>query len=184
MGLDSVLKEITREGEEKVEQIRKETEMEAEKILENAEREINEMLERARIEAEREAERIKRQEISSANLEVKRELLSKKKELLDQVFERLKEKVANLPPKERKDLLKKILKKHGKEGTRVYCSERDQKDVEKFSELEIAGNVDCIGGIIIESEDGNVRLNYTFDEILQQVYERNIKEVSERLFGK
>ncbi len=184
MGLDSVLKEISREGEERINQIKKEGETEAGKILERAEKEVAEILEKAKTEAEREAERRKRQEISSANLEVKRKLLTRKKELLDEVLERLKEKVADLSTRERRDLLRKILETHGREGARVYCSERDQKDIKKLSDLEIAGTIDCIGGVIIESEDGNVRLNYTFDEILQQVYERNIKEVSERLFGK
>ena len=184
MGLDSVLQEITKEGRVKAEEIRQEAEREAERILKEAEREIEEMLERARQEAEREAERRKRQEISATNLEVKRRLLTKKKEVLDEVLERLREKIANLPDKERRELLKTILQKHGDKGVRVYCSEKDQKDVKRISKLEVAGTIDCIGGVIIENEDGSIRLNYTFDEILQQVYDKNIKEVSERLFRK
>ena len=184
MGLDSVLEEITKEGRAKIEEIRQEARNEADKILKEAEREVEELLEKAKQEAEREAERRKRQEISATNLEVKRRLLTKKKEVLDEVLERLREKIANLPEKERKKLLKAILQKHGDKGVKVYCSERDQKEVKKLSKLEVAGTIECIGGVILENEDGSVRLNYTFDEILQQVYEKNIKEVSERLFGK
>ncbi|RQD81652.1 V-type ATP synthase subunit E, partial [Methanosalsum natronophilum] len=43
--------------------------------------------------------------------------------------------------------------------------------------------IDCVGGVIIEDEDGKVRLDYTYESILKEVNERSLKEISDILFG-
>ncbi|MCD4704024.1 MAG: hypothetical protein K8R64_07010 [Methanosarcinaceae archaeon] len=55
--------------------------------------------------------------------------------------------------------------------------------VKKLSSLEYAGNIDCIGGVVIENEDGTIRLDYRYDVILKNVYEHSLKNTSEILFG-
>ena len=40
-----------------------------------------------------------------------------------------------------------------------------------------------IGGIVLENEDGTVRLDFTYDSILKNVYERSLKQISDILYG-
>ncbi|MEM2586571.1 MAG: V-type ATP synthase subunit E family protein, partial [Archaeoglobaceae archaeon] len=49
--------------------------------------------------------------------------------------------------------------------------------------LEIAGHISALGGVLLEDPSGEVRINLTFDEFLSQLYEKRISEVAKALFG-
>ncbi|MFB6197198.1 MAG: V-type ATP synthase subunit E family protein, partial [Halobacteriaceae archaeon] len=53
-------------------------------------------------------------------------------------------------------------------------------DYEGFS---VAGKQDCLGGVIVEGEASRIRVNNTFDSILDEVWEEELKNVSDILFG-
>ncbi len=183
MPLEPIIEEIVRKGHQQVSEITRSAEEEAEKIIVEANDESKEILKKARREAEKEAERLRRQEISGINLEMKKEELLRKREVVEKVYQLLVEKVENLSDSEREKLLKKILDKYKNEDYLIYSSKRDEKIVRKISKLEYAGNIDCIGGVILESRDGEYRINLTFDNLLREVYESKMKEVYEKLFG-
>jgi V/A-type H+-transporting ATPase subunit E len=188
MPLEPVLEEIQKRGDETVKKIKEEAEKEAEKIIEEAKREAEEILKRARYEAEREGEALKKQEISAVTLEMKRLLLNKQKEIVEQVFDLLRQKVRDMDEGTRKEIIKKLLSKNASPGMLVYSRKEDEgivKDALKELKLDLnyAGNIECIGGIILEDPKGEVRINLTFDELLNQVYEQKLAEVSKILFG-
>ncbi|MFC6723928.1 V-type ATP synthase subunit E family protein, partial [Halobium palmae] len=45
-----------------------------------------------------------------------------------------------------------------------------------------AGEYDCLGGVVVESNASRVRVNNTFDSVLDAVWEDELKEISSRLF--
>ena len=187
MPLDKVLQEIQQKGEEKVRKIREETEKEVEKIIAEAKAQAEEILKKAREEAEKEAEAIRRQELSSVKLEMKRELLNVQKEILEEVSNLLKQKIRDMDEETRKKILKTLLEKNASPGMVVYSRKEDEeivKDLIKELNLEVTygGNIECIGGIILEDPAGDIRLNLTFDELVNQVYEQKLSEVSKLLF--
>jgi len=186
MALESLVEEILKKGEEEVSRIKSEAEEKAKSIISDARRKAEELLLKAREEAEKEIESIRRQEISSVNLEMKRELLNKKKDVLERVFEAVKERIKNMEKEEKREILKKMVERNASGNMAIYSNKEDEEIVREIaSELNLIyrGNVDCIGGVILESLDGNVRINLTFDDILKQVYEKKIGEVSRILFG-
>ncbi len=183
MPLEPIIEEIIRKGHQQVSEISRSAEEEAERIISEAKDESKEILKKAREEAEKEAERLRRQEISGINLEMKKEELLRKREVVEKVYQLLVEKVENLDDSEREELLRRILDKYEDEGYLVYSNKRDEEIVKKISKLEYAGNIDCIGGVILESKDGEYRINLTFDNLLREVYESKMKEVYEKLFG-
>ncbi|AKG91771.1 Archaeal/vacuolar-type H+-ATPase subunit E [Geoglobus ahangari] len=183
MPLEPIIEEIVRKGHQQVAEIKSSAEEEAEKIILEAKENAKEILKRAREEAEKEAERLRRQEISSINLEMKKEELNRKREVVENVYQMLVEKVANLDGKEREELLKKLLSKYEGQDYVVYSNKKDEELVKKLTKLEYAGNVDCIGGVVLESKDGEFRINLTFDTLLQEVYESKMKDIYEKLFG-
>ena len=182
MGLEPLVDEIVKEGREKAEKIKKKGEDEARKIIENAKEKANEILEKAKAEAEREAKLLRKQVLSSVRLELKREELRKKQEILDEVFEKFKEKVRNMKNRDKEIILKQLLDKYRNKDFLIYSRKEDREIIKKLTDMEYGGEIDCIGGLIIESKDGTYRINLVFDEIIKDVYERNISEIHKILF--
>ncbi len=187
MPLDVLIEEIYKKGEEQVKKIKDEAGKEAEKIIADAKEKAEEILKKAKEDAEKEAERLKKQEVSSVNLEMKRLLLNKRKEVLEMVFGLVEEKIKSMDPETRKKLLATLIKKNASPGMVVYSNKDDEEIVKEIinevGDLSYGGNIDCIGGVILESADGEVRINLTYDEMLQQLYEQKMSEVSKILFG-
>jgi V/A-type H+-transporting ATPase subunit E len=188
MPLESVLEEINKKGEEEVRKIKEETEKEVERILAEAKEDAEEILKKAREEAEKETEALRRQEISSVNLEMKRMMLSKQKEIVEHVFELLQQRVREMDNETRKKVIKALLSKNASPKMLVYSRKEDEDIVKSaIEELKLdvnyAGNVDCLGGIILEDPSGEVRINLTFDELISQIYDQKLSEVSKILFG-
>jgi V/A-type H+-transporting ATPase subunit E len=68
----------------------------------------------------------------------------------------------------------------------VYCRADDRDLLEDllggYDGFSVAGEYDCLGGVVVESEESRVRVNNTFDSVLETVWEDNLKELSDRLF--
>jgi V/A-type H+-transporting ATPase subunit E len=188
MPLDNVIGEIYEKGKEQVENILKEAEKEAESIINEAKREAEEILRKAREEAEKEAQNLRKQEVSSVSLEMKRLYLNKQKELLESVFDLARQRIREMGESDRKKLLEELIAKNAQDGMAVYSREEDEKVVREIlsrldKKLEYGGNVNCLGGIILENSEEGIRINLTFDEILNQLFEQEMGEVSKILLG-
>lgn len=187
MSLDTLVEEIRKKSDDQVKEIKDEGQKEADSIISEAKEEANKILEDARKDAEDEAERLRRQEVSGLNLEMKREALAKRKELPEQVFEKLQEKVKGMDADTKKKLISSLIKNNASSGDVIYSNKDDEsivKDVvSSINDVEYGGNVDCLGGVIVESKGGEVRINLTFDEMLNQLYDDKMNEVTKILFG-
>ena len=135
-------------------------------------------------QAEEDLKNLHQQVISSANLEVKRIRLNKRKELLDQVYDKTIESIKSMPASKDEKLLSVSDRRSMKPKASGSILTKTQKLLsKKLSSLSYAGNIDCIGGIVLENEDGTVRLDFTYDSILKNVYERSLKQISDILYG-
>jgi len=173
MGLETVVKDIVDAANAEVSRIKAETDAEVLQIIEEAKDEAKRIM----------GKRMKQQEISSANLEVKRTLLNARKGTLEEVYDRSFEVISSLPEAKDKELLKIILMNNESKGKRIYSNAKSEKLVRELSSLEYAGNINCAGGVVIENEDGTIRLDYTYDVILKGVNEQFLKQTSDILFG-
>jgi V/A-type H+-transporting ATPase subunit E len=183
MGLDAIIEEIKAKGKAEADRISGETYQEVSKILADAESQAAKIKAAKQEAVKKEIERLRQQELSSAHLEVKRAMLNARKELLDEVYEKAKESVSKLPPEKNQKLLSSIIKKNENNNTKIYSRAKDTSSVKKITKLGYAGEIDCIGGVIIENEDGTEYLDLRYDTILKDVSERSLKSVSDILFG-
>ncbi len=183
MGLDAIIEEIKAKGRAEADKISEETSSEVSKII--AEAEANDaVLKAAKEEAVRkEIDRLRQQEVSSANLEVKKAILNARKEILDEVYENAKESVKKLPAEKNQKLLKSIIEKNENNNAKIYSKAKDKPVVKKLTKLEYAGEIDCIGGVVIENADGTEVMDFKYDTILRNVSEQSLKQVSDILFG-
>ncbi len=189
MGLENVVSDILKSAREEVSASEADRDSEVSAIVEEATRTGERIIGEKVASAEEEATRIRKQEISGANLEVRRMMLNTRKEILDETQKQTAERLREL---DIEPLLRSLVWAHSGDATRVYSSRQDQPIVErlcdelledKLTKLEYAGNIDCIGGIVLETEDESVRLDYTFDTIVGEVSERSMKQISNILFG-
>ena len=183
MGLENIINEILEQARSEAIVIGTEAENEGEKLINEAKTETEKIKKSHQALADAQIERMHKQELSSAHLEIKRATLNAKKDILNSTIESTKEVISSMSAEKNANLLKVLLNKYGNEGTRVYSNGRDAKLVREMTELTFMGEIDCIGGLIIENDDGTVRLDYTFDTILDAAFEQSLKQVSDILFG-
>ncbi len=183
MGLDAIVEEIRAKGKVEADKISKETSSEVSKITEEAQAAATKLKAAKEEVVRREIERLRQQERSSANLEVKKAILNARKEILDEVYQHAKESIEKLPPEKNQKLLKAIIEKNQDNNAKIYSRAKDKPVVKKLTKLTQAGDIECIGGVVIENADGSEVLDFKYDTILKNVSEQSLKQVSDILFG-
>jgi V/A-type H+-transporting ATPase subunit E len=182
MALDAVVESILATSKDKVAQITGEADQEVGKILNEARERAAEIKSRKETEVGHTVEAIERREISSANLEVKRAELNVHKDLLEQARTKLLEKLQNLPKKDNEAMLKKLLEPHNLKEMKVFSNKRDEAFISSLAS-KYGGNLDIIGGAVVESNDGALRYDLTYETLAREVFNNRMKEVSRILFG-
>jgi V/A-type H+/Na+-transporting ATPase subunit E len=183
MGLETVIKDIMGAAQTEVNMVNADADAEVSQILDDARQTAKKIMGDRLAKAEDDIKRLRQQEISSANLEVKRTMLNARKEVLDKVYDNAIETIASLPETKQEELLKAIIDENDSNGSKIYSNKDSEELVKKLSSLEYTGNIDCIGGLIIENDNGTVRLDYTYDIIMKNVNEQSLKQTSDILFG-
>lgn len=190
MGIEEFKREIEEQARKEAREIIERAKKEAERIVKNAEEEMKRALERAREEAEREAIIRKDRYLADARMRAKRKVLIAQKEILDEAFskilQRLKEKKRT---KEYERYLKTCIEKAMKElgkSVVVYSSEEDRKLVGRICKelgVKIAEEtITTLGGVIIENPNTRVRMNATFEAIVDEKREILTRMLMEKLF--
>ena len=182
MALDAVVESVLATSKDKVAQINVGADQDVARILNEARERAAEIKSRKEVEVGHATEAIERREISSANLEVKRSELNVHKDLLEQAKVKLFEKIQNLPKKDNESMLKKMLEPYNLKDMKVYSNKRDEAFVSSLAP-NYGGNLDIIGGVVIESKDGALRYDLTYETLAREVFNNRMKEVSGILFG-
>ena len=182
MALDTVVESVLATSKDKVAQINSDADQEVARILNEARERAAEIKSRKETEVGHVTEAIERREISSANLEVKRSELNVHKDLLEKARTMLLEKIQNLPKKDNESMLKKTLEPYDLKDMKVYSNKRDEAIVSSLAP-NYGGNLDIIGGVVVESKDGALRYDLTYETLAREVFNNRMKEVSKILFG-
>ncbi len=190
MSLDTVVEDIRDEARARAEEIRDEADAEAEEILAEAKDDAEDIREQREQEVERTIEQEREQKLSSAKLEAKQSRLEAKRDILQDVRSDVEASIADLDDG-REELTRALLDAAAEEfdeddDVAVYGRADDQdlleSILEEYDGFEYAGEYDCLGGVVAESEQSRVRVKNTFDSILEEVWEDNLREISEQLF--
>ncbi|MBI2133319.1 hypothetical protein HYU11_01410 [Candidatus Woesearchaeota archaeon] len=180
MGIEKVRDEVIAKSKKQHAAIISEAEKEAKAIIESAEEKSREKKKKAEEETARELEELKIREMSSAELEVNKMLLETRKRIIEEAFESARQEISKMPQSTRKEHIKSLISKakNQMEPGRVLCSEADIKHIEGLKTQAAP----IIGGIIAENKDGTIRIDYSYESILDQVREKSLKDVAKILF--
>ena len=190
MSLDTVVEDIRDQARARAEEIASDAERRAEGIVSDAEADAEEILEERTESVERQIDQEREQKLSSAKLEAKQMRLEARRDILEEVRESVEERIAQMDD-DRVELTQVLLEDAAREfedasSVQVYGRADDAGLLENiladYEGYERAGDVDCLGGVVVESESSRIRVNNTFDSVLADVWEDNLREVSEELF--
>jgi len=183
MGLETVLERIRDTGKSEASSIVGEARQERERILAEARTEAAKHLARREAEAAEQAKRRRVQDLARAELDAKKIVLAAQEEVLGTVREGVKVRLASSSTPE---ALRRLLAKYASEWKtgRVYANAKDAAAVRSMAGGNFAGTLDCIGGIVIESDDGTRRLDLTYDSALADLWDDVVREVAQTLWPK
>ncbi len=191
MSLDTVVEDIRDEARARAEEIREDGERRAEEILADAREDAEEIRQQREADVDRQIKQKREQTLSAAKLEAKQQRLEARRDALETVRERVEEELATMEGDTRETLTRELLDAAATEfdesaEVSVYGRADDADLLEDvladYEGYSLAGEHDCLGGVVVESDESKVRVNNTFDSVLDSVWEDNLKEISTRLF--
>jgi V/A-type H+-transporting ATPase subunit E len=190
MSLDTVITDITAEAEAEADALRESAAQEAEEIVEAARDTAADVLADAETAVEATIDREREQAIASAKLEAKQLRLGARREVLAEVRAATEAALGTMEGERREQLTRALvdaavaefdageLTLHGREADAELLS----TIAADHDALEVGDPIGCLGGVIIESSAADVRVNNTFDTILEQMWDREVSAVSDELF--
>jgi V/A-type H+/Na+-transporting ATPase subunit E len=192
MGLEAVVGDIRAKGQKEADKIREETRGQVRQILDASQEKVVKIKTGVEESIEKQVRHLESQELSAANLVVKRERLNAQKALLDDVYQKTLESLKGLPDSFHREALRSLLSKARQEipDGIVHCNVRDMQALKDIIAKEqefkgyTAGNVNDIeGGVVVESRDGTLQIDFSYRTFLDQVWETGLKDASDILFG-
>ncbi|NJE76789.1 V-type ATP synthase subunit E [Thermococcus sp. ES12] len=201
-GAELIIQEINREAEQKIQYILSEAQKEAERIKEEARKRAEARAEWILRKAQTQAETEKQRIIANARLEVRKKRLEVQEGLIQEVITALRERLAELPEEEYFpmliDLTVKALEELGAESVVVRSNLKTLKLLEsklgefrktvaarlgRDVEISLGEPISTIGGVLVETPDGAVRVDNTFEARIDRFESELRAEIAKALFG-
>jgi len=180
MGLEEVKEEILNNARNDSSKIIEEGKKEAQEIISKAKKRIDEHKEKLKDDKEKLIENLEKMKMAQARSEAKKLVLDKKKQIINNIFEKVKQKLSGLNDSERKKYIQKLTEKAKNEISiaTVYCNKKDKKFLQDFRCEE----TDIIGGVIVENKDKSIRIDYSFETIMNNLKETSLQDIAKKLF--
>ncbi|MCQ2056112.1 MAG: hypothetical protein MJY64_01375 [archaeon] len=185
MALDAVKLEIDKSANEAISAIASKADAEVAEIISSADTEISAIDEKWKKKLKDTIDHLRRQELSSAELESKRIVLAKKKEILSRLFVETLKSLESAPENIKLEQYKKMINasKGMVNGSRARISPEEKVTAEDLGVSSLIKDSKILGGVILENEDGSIRIDMQYATILQAIWNREVKKLSDILFG-
>ena len=190
MSLEQVRDDIEKEARARADEIRADAEERAEEIISAAEADAEEIKAARSEEVDAEIDQQRDQALSGAKLEAKQQRLEARRDVLEDVYEEIEDALVDLDDETREQLTRSLIESAAAEfdGDSVVVHGRadDEALLEEllaaYDGFSLGEPIDCLGGVIVESETSRVRVNNTFDSVLESVWDDQLKDISALLF--
>jgi len=184
MGLEQVIAEVRRDGEGRAQRLLDEARAEAEAIVAEAKRRGEAYAAERQAQLARDAVQLRAQIESGAEFEARKAVLATEAELREELRAILVRGFAGLPAGIREDHIRKLLAqaKASVPSGRVRGAEKDQRALAAQKDYDFAGTTDVVGGIVVESTDGTVRLDLSYETLIHDLW-RDVLRAESDLFS-
>jgi V/A-type H+/Na+-transporting ATPase subunit E len=181
MGFEDLKEKVLKDAKKEEERILKDAKTQADLLKSQIVKEVSIYEEESDKKVNQKIKMMEVKILASSALEVKKKNLSIKESLIKESFDTAINKIdKKLTLPARKKLINNLLKKAEKEieiGI-VFCNAKDKKLIESKKLKEI----DILGGVIVENKEGTVRIDYSFETLIDEIKEKNIAEINNILF--
>lgn len=180
-----MIDDILRKGEERAQEIIRQGERERDEPVRSADAELKTNSERAHKRAEAQITQLEQHELSSAELESRKMLLSAQREVLEDLRERILAELVVYPEDKKQMLYAKLFSKAEEilGDCYVYSNKADNALLKRSPRVASGGTIDCLGGLVFETMDRTVRLDYRFETMLEEIWGKKMNEIYTQLFG-
>ena len=185
MSLNKVVEDILRRGEERKREIIHEGEKERDELLQQADKKIAEESLKAKKKNDAFIAQMEQQELSSAELESKKTMLAAQRASMEELKQQVLEELGRYPAERRKRLYTKLVSKAKNELGEcvVYSNRNDRSLLQLPNGMSAGAPIDCLGGLVFESKDRSIRLDFRFESMVEDVWNKDMREIFTRLFG-
>lgn len=181
MSLERMIEEIRQQGQQESEEILDAARQERERMLSEVQTRGKELRSERLRQAEDQGTREEVREIARAELEARKALLQAQKEVLDEVRDAAAGRLRDLDSNDR--LLESLVEQSREDlDGLVRCNPRDVKTLQRLTGLPVQGDLDVIGGFVIEAEAGDRRIDLTYDTFLDGLWEQAVRDVADTLW--
>jgi len=201
-GAKLIIEEINREAEQKIKYLLDEAQKQAEEIKREAEDRGKAKAEWILRKAETQAEIEKQRIVASARLESRKKKLEIQEELIKEVFQELRDRLSSLPDDEYIDTIKALLLEslreleadsvvlRSDEKTLALIKEKSRsikayitRNLGRKVEMELGEPIHTMGGVLVESADGRIRVDNTFEARISRLESELRARIAKALFG-
>lgn len=184
MGLEQVIGEVRRDGEQRAQRILDDAQAEAQQIVAAAKDKVKAYEAERRKAAEKDAEQLRAQLQSGAEFEARKHVLAVEAELRQELRSAILDGFGGLDPDRRGQHIDKLLataKKTIPEGT-VHGAAQDEATLKDQDIYDFGGSTDIIGGIVVESKTGKNRLDLSYETLVDDMW-RDVLRAEAGLFS-
>ena len=191
MSLEQVRDDIEKEARARADEIRAEADDRADELIAEAEADAEEIKAQRAEAVDDEIAQQREQALSGAKLEAKQQRLEARRDVLDEVREGIEAALVDLDADKRETLTRSLIEAAAEEFddedvVAVHGRADDQELIEEiltdYEGFSFGERRACLGGVVVESETSRVRVNNTFDSVLESVWDDQLKELSTLLF--
>ncbi len=168
MGLEQVIGDVRKDGDQRAQQILDDAQAEADRILDAAKATVKDYEQQRQTAADRDVAQLTAQVGSSAEFDARKTVLTTEAELRGELRAAIMDHFGELDDATRKQHIEALLKQAKAtipDGS-VFGSKKDQATLEAQSEYTFGGELDILGGIVVESSDGDHRLDLSYETLI------------------
>jgi V/A-type H+-transporting ATPase subunit E len=187
MTIDKIIQKIEAETEAEAKEILTNAQNTAKEIKKEASKELAEKLDHIKDQGEKRVTIMRNIHLSEARRMTRRSILGAKEELIQKSFEEAKNKLRSLTGEQYRQVLMKLVKESlplvGAKAVAKVTREEDKAILRTVPNITVKPELASgLGGLIIESADGKIVVDNTFDAILERQIEEIRTEVANLLF--
>jgi vacuolar-type H+-ATPase subunit E/Vma4 len=187
MSLEQLAKDIAAEAAKEAKAIVSEAEAQAANIASDAQSEVKDHASSVLSGSDMEASQIAKESVASARQMNQKDVLVARREEIDITLEAVRSQLGNPKLAKRSSMLDSMLKQAKSESTgkmTLLPATIDRAALEqKSSGFTIGEDIVALGGFILVAEDNSIRLDFTFDNRLEEVWMDSLGDVTRTLFG-
>jgi vacuolar-type H+-ATPase subunit E/Vma4 len=194
MGVDNLRDAILRKAKAEADQIKADAEAKARDLIEKAKRQRESIFEEKKKEMISQAHREALKILAQASMTARQEILRGKEDVVHEILKRVKHELRNHPPD--KESLMHLIEEtidafEMKTKVKLFVTSKDLGIVHEILRedgplrervIEVQ-EMNGLGGVSAENEEGMVRVDNTFDTRLETLMKKILPKIGEELFG-